>query len=167
MLLRHAKSAWPDVADHDRPLAKRGQRDAPGAGRWLRQAGYVPDLVACSTALRTRETWRLAAAELGTSPPVRFEPQAYGASADGLLELVRQTPAEVGTLLVVGHEPAMSELTLLLAAAGEGDADALERAGLKFPTAAIAVLTFAGGWSDLGPDSAALAAFVVPGDYRT
>jgi phosphohistidine phosphatase len=167
VLLRHAKSAWPEVADHDRPLAKRGQRDAPGAGRWLRQAGYAPDLVACSTALRTRETWRLAAAELGTSPPVRFEPQAYGASADGLLELVRQTPSEVGTLLVVGHEPAMGELTLLLAAAGEGDPDALERVRLKFPTAAIAVLTFTGDWSDLGPGGAALSAFAVPADYST
>src|ERR1035441_5301802 len=73
VLLRHAKSAWLDVPDHDRPLAKRGLRDAPGAGRWLRQAGYVPDLVVCSTARRTSETWELAAAELGASPPVRFE----------------------------------------------------------------------------------------------
>src|SRR6266700_6314858 len=82
VLLRHAKSAWPDVPDHERPLARRGRRDAPGAGAWLRRAGYLPDLVVCSTARRARETWQLAAAELGASPPVRFEPRVYQASAD-------------------------------------------------------------------------------------
>src|SRR6266851_4698449 len=55
VLLRHAKSAWPDVADHERPLARRGRRDAPVAGRWLRAAGRAPDRVICSTARRARE----------------------------------------------------------------------------------------------------------------
>jgi phosphohistidine phosphatase len=72
VLLRHAKSAWPDVADHERPLARRGRRDAPVAGRWLRTAGRVPDRVVCSTARRARETWQLAAAELDASPTVRL-----------------------------------------------------------------------------------------------
>src|ERR1700733_6103572 len=79
VLLRHAKSAWVDGPDHDRPLGKRGRRDAPRAGRWLGRSGYVPDLVVCSTARRTRDTWRLAAAELGATPLVRFEPRVYGA----------------------------------------------------------------------------------------
>ncbi|HEX9542502.1 MAG TPA: histidine phosphatase family protein, partial [Streptosporangiaceae bacterium] len=117
VLLRHAKSAWPDVPDIERPLGKRGQRDAPRAGRWLRQAGYLPDLVVCSTSRRTRETWQLAAAELGASPSVRFEPRVYGAGTAELLDLIRETPDEVETLQVVGHEPAMRELTLLLASA--------------------------------------------------
>jgi phosphohistidine phosphatase len=166
-LLRHAKSAWPDVADHERPLAARGQRDAPGAGRWLCQAGYVPDLVVCSTALRARETWQLAAAHLGASPPVRFEPRVYEAGADELLDLVRESPPEVGTLLVVGHEPTMRQLTLLLAepAATAGDPGTRERVRLKFPTAAIAVLAFTGAWSDLDQGGARLAEFVVPADY--
>ena len=56
MLLRHAKSDWPDVPDRDRPLAKRGQRDAPVIGRWLHDYGYQPEIVICSAALRTRET---------------------------------------------------------------------------------------------------------------
>ena len=107
VLLRHAKSAWPDVPDIERPLGKRGQRDAPRAGRWLRQAGYLLDLVVCSTARRTRETWQLAVAELGASPPVRFEPRVYGAGTAELLDLIRETPDEVETLQVVGHEPAM------------------------------------------------------------
>ena len=70
MVLRHAKSAWPDVPDHERPLARRGQRDAPVMGRWLRAAGHVPDQVLCSTARRARETWQLAQAGLGATPQV-------------------------------------------------------------------------------------------------
>jgi phosphohistidine phosphatase len=167
VLLRHAKSAWPDVPDHERPLGKRGRRDAPAAGRWLRQAGHMPDLVVCSTARRTRETWQLASAELGGSPSVRFEPRVYDASTDQLGDLVRETLPAVATLLVVGHEPTMSELTLRLAAevADGGAPGTLERVRLKFPTAAIAVLPFAGDWSDLGPGRAELADFVIPDDY--
>jgi phosphohistidine phosphatase len=167
VLLRHAKSAWPDVPDHDRPLGNRGKRDAPRAGRWLRQAGYLPGLVVCSTSRRTRETWQLAAAELGSAVPVQFEPRVYQASTDDLLDLVGQTTDEVETLLVVGHEPTMHELTLLLASAvaNGSDSTALERVRLKFPTAAISVLRFAGGWSGLGPGRAELADFVVPADY--
>lgn len=168
VLLRHAKSAWLDVPDHERPLAKRGQRDAPGAGRWLRDAGYVPDLVVCSSARRTRETWELAAGELVPAPPVRFERRVYEASTDQLLDLVGETPDGVETLLVVGHEPTMTQLTLLLAedTINGSDGDTLERVRLKFPTAAIAVLPFTGGWSELGPGGAQLADFVVPGDYN-
>jgi phosphohistidine phosphatase len=167
VLLRHAKSAWPDVPDIERPLGKRGQRDAPRAGRWLRQAGYLPDLVVCSTARRTRETWQLAVAELGASPPVRFEPRVYGANVDRLLDVVRETQPGVETLLVVGHEPTMREMSLLLAAGvTEGsDPDTLQRVRLKFPTAAIAVLAFTGPWPGLGPGRAGLADFVVPADY--
>jgi phosphohistidine phosphatase len=166
VLLRHAKSAWLDVPDHDRPLAKRGLRDAPGAGRWLRQAGYVPDLVVCSTARRTSETWELAAAELGAAPSVRYERRVYEANTEQLLRLVRESPATAGTLLVVGHEPTMSQLTLLLARTAAGHADgALDRVRLKFPTAAIAVLEFTGAWPGLGPGRAQLADYVVPADY--
>ena len=68
VVLRHAKSAWPETCPTERPLAPRGCRDAPAAGRWLREADCVPDLVVCSTARRTRQTWELAAAELGRRP---------------------------------------------------------------------------------------------------
>jgi phosphohistidine phosphatase len=115
VLLRHAKSDWPDVPDHDRPLAKRGRRDAPVAGRWLKREGYVPELVLCSTARRTRETWKLAASEIGTSPQVRYEPEAYAATAGTLLELVRAIPAQYETALLIGHNPGISHLAVLLA----------------------------------------------------
>ena len=156
------------MPDHERPLAKRGQRDAPGAGRWLRKADYLPDLVVCSTAVRARETWQLAAAELDPAPPVRLEPRVYGASANELLDLVRETADEAESLLVVGHEPTMRDLTLLLAGAvADGSSPGtLERVRLKFPTAAIVALAFTGSWPDLGPDGAELTDFVVPADYR-
>jgi phosphohistidine phosphatase len=196
ILLRHAKSAWPEgVADQRRPLAGRGQRDAPAAGRWLGAAGYLPGLVLCSTAQRTRETWQLAGAGLmaalaegrggtaagtgkaaaagrgaegrgadgrGAAPDLRFEQRVYGASAGELLELIREQPAAVQTLLLVGHEPGMSELSLALAGSGPG----LPRLREKFPTAAIAVLSAPGTWSRLRPGEARLLTFVTPRDIR-
>jgi phosphohistidine phosphatase len=177
VLFRHAKSAWPDVADHERPLAPRGQRDAPVMGRWLRDSGCVPDRVLCSTARRARETWQLAQTSLGATPQVTFERRVYQASAAELLALIRPTPPAVGTLLVIGHDPAVQELALLLAAtapdavAGPGpDAAApgpLERMRAKFPTAAIAVLEFAGTWRGLTKGRAQLTAFVTPRDPAT
>ena len=173
ILLRHAKSAWPDVPDHDRPLADRGRRDAPAAGRWLRAAGLVPDRVLCSTAERARETWRLAGAELsgggpGAGPAVTFEPRVYGASAAGLLGLLHEVPGDARAVLLVGHEPAMSELALTLAgpAVDAGRHGELDRIRAKFPTAAIAVLEFTGSWSRLGPGGARLARLVIPSDIR-
>jgi phosphohistidine phosphatase len=169
ILLRHAKSAWPDVPDHERPLAGRGRRDAPAAGRWLRESGNVPDRVACSTARRTRETWQLAEEALGAHPLTAFEDRVYEASAASLLDLARQTPSDVRALLIVGHEPAMRNLTLELADAQPGDDrdQALERARAKFPTAAIAVLAFAVGWPGLAPGQARLTEFVTPSDIRS
>jgi phosphohistidine phosphatase len=169
VLLRHAKSAWPDgVPDRDRPLAPRGRRDAPAAGRWLRKAGFVPDLVLCSTARRARETWRLAEEKVGAHPRTSFEQQVYAASSTQVLDLARQTPADVGTLLIVGHDPAMQELTLELANAepGGAEAEAIGRVQAKYPTAAIAVLVFTAGWPELGPGQARLAAFATPGDFH-
>jgi phosphohistidine phosphatase len=168
VLLRHAKSAWPDVPDHERPLAPRGERDAPAAGRWLRTSGFVPDLVLCSTARRARETWQLAEEKLGAHPDVVLEQRVYGASTDELLHLARETPSGVRTLMIVGHDPAMQSLTLELADAEPGrDADALGRVRDKFPTAGIAVLAFTGAWRDLGPGQARLADFAGPADFRS
>jgi phosphohistidine phosphatase len=167
LLLRHAKSAWPDdVADHERPVASRGRRDAPVAGRWLRSSGWVPGLVVCSTARRARETWQLAAAELAAAPGVSFDRRVYGATAAGLLDLARETEPGTRRLLIVGHDPAMQELTLALASTRAGDQDALGRVRVKFPTAAVAVLEFSGTWPELGPGRARLSAFVVPRDLR-
>jgi phosphohistidine phosphatase len=174
VLLRHAKSAWPEgVPDHDRPLAPRGRRDAPAMGRWLRAAGDVPDLVVCSTARRTRETWELAQPALKATPQVSFERRVYEATAAQLLGLVHGAPPVVRTLLIIGHAPGIPDLALMLAGTAPpaaGDAvppAAAQRMNAKFPTAAIAVLELTGRWDRLGPGTARLTAFVTPRDVRT
>lgn len=171
VLLRHAKSAWPDVPDHERPLAGRGQRDAPVMGRWLHTAGHVPDQVLCSTARRARETWELAQPALGASPPVSFEDRVYGASAPELLDLIHRAPRTAKTLLIVGHDPGIPELALMLAGAaaptlGTVPRSTVDRMKTKFPTAAIAVLELTGNWSQLGPGEARLTGFVTPREVR-
>lgn len=157
MLLRHAKSSWPDVPDQDRPLAKRGRRDAPAIGRWLRDHGYQPDVVLCSGARRARQTWELMAPELGGFPSVTFEPRAYDASALTLLYLARELPGSCRAALLIGHNPAIADLadSLVQPSAEDG-------APGRFPTAAVAVLEFAGGWPDLAPGHARLADFTSP-----
>lgn len=163
MLLRHAKSDWPDVSDHARPLAKRGRHDAPAVGRWLREHGYLPDVVVCSTALRTRQTWELMAPELGGSPSVTFEPRAYEASAQTLLYLAQELPGACRSALLIGHNPAISQLAASLAEPPASD-DPLPSAVLRFPTAAIAVLEFTGDWPALAPGQARLLGFTAPAD---
>ncbi|GAA2285127.1 phosphoglycerate mutase [Streptomyces ruber] len=162
VVLRHAKSAWPEgVADHDRPLGKRGRRDAPAAGRALADAGRLPDLALCSTATRARETWELTAAQWGTPPPVRFDAELYDASVSDLLNVVRAAPEEVGTLLLVGHNPGLQDLVLDLA--GDGLDDTLRAVRTKFPTSAIAVLAWHGRtWRELAPGAALLTEVMVP-----
>jgi len=173
VLFRHAKSAWPDVPDHDRPLARRGARAAPAMGRWLREAGLLPGQVLCSTARRARETWQFAQAGLAATPPVTFDARIYEAAAADLLAVIREVPPATGTLLLIGHNPAIEDLARLLVtanggAAGPGPGGAtpgdLERMGAKFPTAAIAVLEFHGTWPGLAPGEARLTAFVTPRD---
>lgn len=172
ILLRHAKSAWPDVPDRERPLARRGQRDAPVAGRWLRAAGHVPDQVLCSPARRARETWQLVQAGLGDAPlSAAFDDRVYQGSAAQLLDVVRGALPVTSALLLVGHDPAIQELALTLAASTPSGRDnaaplALDRMRAKFPTAAIAVLGFTASWDQLGPGTASLICFVTPRDLR-
>jgi phosphohistidine phosphatase len=160
VLLRHAKSDWPDVADHERPLAKRGRRDAPLVGRWLGASGYVPDAVICSTAARARETWRLASPELaaaapGAAPQVRYEPRVYEASVLGLLMLIREFDPEWRTAAIVGHNPGLAELT-----AGLAGPDAELPAA--YPTAFAAVLGLPALWAEATPGEARLLDFTIP-----
>jgi phosphohistidine phosphatase len=180
ILLRHAKSDWPDVPDRDRPLAKRGRRDAPRIGRWLHEHGYQPDVVVVSDAARTRQTWDLVAPELGGSPAVHFEPRAYAASALTLLYLAQELPARYRTALLIGHNPGLSELATSLAgppesttAAGPPESDRATgpavkdngpRPAISLPTAAVAVFEFTGDWPSLTPGHARLINLTTPAD---
>jgi phosphohistidine phosphatase len=166
ILLRHAKSAWPDVPDRDRPLAKRGRRDAPGIGRWLREHGDQPDVVVVSDAARTRQTWDLVAPELGGAPAVRFEPRAYAASALTLLYLAQELPARYRTAMLIAHNPGLSELATSLAAPPETDTATNNgpRPAISLPTAAVAVFEFPGDWPSLTPGHARLISLTTPAD---
>jgi phosphohistidine phosphatase len=161
VVLRHAKSDWPaGVADHDRPLGRRGVRDSAAAGRWLVEHHDTPELVWCSTALRTRQTWEHVGAALAGTCEVNFEDRVYDASVDDLVQVLRQTPKKTGRVLLVGHNPGVQDLVLALADRASGDARAL--AETKFPTSGLAVLDLDGEWGDLGQGHANLTAFVVP-----
>ena len=162
MLLRHAKSDWPDVPDRDRPLAKRGRRDAPIIGRWLRDHGYLPDTVICSAARRTRQTWELVAPELGGSPSVSLEPRAYAASAMTLLYLVRELSATSRAALLIGHNPGVADLATSLAQPPDHD-----DAPIRFPTAAVAILDVSGDWADLSPGQGRLLDYTTPAELRS
>ncbi|MFH8383905.1 SixA phosphatase family protein [Kitasatospora sp. NPDC018058] len=164
VLVRHAKSDWPDVDDHDRPLAARGRKAAPLAGRWLADHGLVPDLALVSTAVRTRETWALMVAELPTTPETVYDGRLYDIGlGEQLIALLAETPDDVATLLVLGHNPVVHEAADALA--GEAaDEDQLARMRGRFPTAAIAVLTFPGPWQGVGPGAARLTAYRTPKD---
>ena len=140
ILLRHAKAADPDdyATDIERPLRPRGRRDAAAAGAWLREQGLLPDAVLCSPSARTRQTVQ----ELGMNTvPVVYEERVYHGPAPDTLDLVQQTGAEVSTLLVVGHNPTLSELSDMLAP------DALPGTGLA--TSGLAVHRFEGTWHAL------------------
>jgi phosphohistidine phosphatase len=145
VLLRHAKADWPQVADHERPLADRGRKEAPIAGRWLASTGIDLNLTLCSTSTRTRETWKLVVHELPKRPKTIYEERLYDASLGELIALLNETPDDVRDLLLVGHNPGMHALADALAGESDGDALVRMRQG-GFPTAAIAVLGFNGSW---------------------
>lgn len=162
-LLRHAKSSHedPTLADHDRPLAPRGIKATPVVADHLRDAGVTPGVLLCSSAHRTRQTLEL----LGDAVPARcdvlIEDELYQASADALLQRVQRLPDGAMRAMLIGHNPALERLALLLAASG----DRLDRMTKKFPTAALATLEVAiDRWSDLAPGSARLTGFVRPKD---
>ncbi|GAA5163723.1 histidine phosphatase family protein [Pseudonocardia eucalypti] len=152
ILLRHAKSDWThQLPDHDRPLAGRGRREAPLAGRWLSTHTPDIDLVVCSTAERAQRTWRLVAKELAAPPEVRLEEHLYGASVADLLKVARALPDEAGTALFVGHNPGLEEFVV-----------ELTRIYYPMKTSSIAVISWAGGWTDAAPGEALLDAVETP-----
>jgi phosphohistidine phosphatase len=164
LLLRHAKSSHRDssIADHDRPLASRGQRAAEAMAVHMREHGVEPALVLCSSAVRARQTLDGVAPGLGPSPEVRVESELYELSAAGLLGRLQRIPDAVPSTMLIGHNPAIERLALDLA---NGGAD-LAKLARKYPTGALAILEFGGTWSALDADRARLVAFVRPRDLE-
>jgi phosphohistidine phosphatase len=164
LLLRHAKSDWddPEQDDFDRPLAKRGRRAAPEIGAWLARQGWRPELVLCSAAKRTRETWSLVAEALGGAPAVRFERRLYLAEPESLARRVARIDDGVRRAMVIGHNPGIARYALMLASAGGA---ATRRMRAKFPTGAAAWFALdADDWRGGASRPARLLAYVTPAD---
>ncbi|WP_026987150.1 SixA phosphatase family protein [Fodinicurvata fenggangensis] len=170
LILRHAKSCWdnPDLADIERPLAKRGLRDAPTMGRALQARGLAADLVLCSDAQRTRETWSLLAPEWLGDKTVPFQAtrSLYMASAKELLKLCKTTEAQVQRLMLIGHNPGLHELCLRLIGTAR-DPNDMTQLVRKLPTAAFVLLSFpTEQWSMLQEGTGHLELFLKPRDIQ-
>jgi phosphohistidine phosphatase len=168
LLLRHAKSDWSkDADDHDRPLAGRGRKAAPAMARYMRKNDYIPDVVLCSTALRTRETLDVLLAGWKKQPEICYERTLYLADWPVLLANLKKAPASASPLLLVGHNPGIEQLAIALAAQPKTDQERarLQRLTQKFPTAALAVFDVEiESWRDLKAGSAELIDYVRPKD---
>ncbi len=162
ILLRHAKSDWPEgIADHERPLGRRGLADAPRMGAYIESHGLIPDFAVVSTARRTRETWDLVEQELSRSVPVRFDRRIYEARPGALLFLIREVEPSVGTLMLVGHNPGFEEIARFLI--GSGNVEARNLLAEKYPTGALAVIDFnIEDWGDIETRSGSLDKFIAP-----
>jgi len=152
ILVRHAKSAWdePSLSDFDRPLAPRGRKSAKWIGETIRNEGWLPDAILCSTAARTRETLELA----GLAGPKTIYDDAFYALRDAdYVELIR-TDGQGRVLMLVGHNMAISDTAArLLDTVAIGD----------FATGAIAVIDFdARSWPDIAEATGRLVDFRKP-----
>jgi phosphohistidine phosphatase len=166
LLLRHAKSAWSDprLEDHERPLSRRGEQAAKAMADHITRREPRPELILCSTAMRTRQTLAPLVKLLDApAPPIALEKGLYLASEDLLLAHLRSVADDVATVLLIGHNDGIWHLAEALA--GNGPAAALAALREKYPTGALATLRAPDGpWHDLAPGSAELAAFVRPRD---
>ncbi|WP_040161524.1 SixA phosphatase family protein [Nigerium massiliense] len=157
LLMRHAKSSWKtNEADATRPLSGRGTRDAVVAGETL--ADFDIDVLLCSTASRAQQTWQCALMGGASASSVKMRDSLYAAWPEQILDEIRELPSATRTALVIGHQPAMGELIVNLVAASPLSGRVAE----KFPTSAIAVLTFDGSWEELAYGDAVLRAVEVP-----
>ena len=165
-LLRHAKSSWDDprIPDQDRPLSERGRRAAALMATHAASAQIRPDLVLCSSAARTRETLAIVLPSLGDTLRISIEDDLYSFEAREMLDRLRAIPDDVGSVLMIGHNPGSEVLAARLAAGGQD----LERMLTKYPTAALATLDLdAEGWADVRTGCGFLVSFVAPADLGT
>jgi phosphohistidine phosphatase len=159
-VLRHAKSSWDDTAldDRMRPLSDRGVRSARRMAAHLDEQGIRPGLVLCSSAVRTRQTLELVRPGMG-EPGTLIEDGLYAAEVEQLLGRLRMLPTAVGSAMVIGHNPGLQELVLVLSA----PSPAVAAVEAKFPTCALATLdSGAEPWTAFRPGGAELTGVITP-----
>ncbi|WP_448624046.1 SixA phosphatase family protein [Geodermatophilus sp. URMC 64] len=154
LLVRHAQAAH-GGADAERPLTDQGERTATAIGAWLLDAGLTPDRVLVSPARRAVQTWERAGGELKATVEPMVDERIYDNTVEALLAVLRETPEDVRTLALVGHNPSIGELAGILDD-GRGDV------GGGFPAGALAVFALAAPFAALGPGAATLHDFAVP-----
>jgi phosphohistidine phosphatase len=160
-LLRHAKSSWkdPGLDDLDRPLNKRGRETAKTMAAYLRRVKITPDVVLCSTAVRTQQTLKPITKAI-KPPRVAFESRIYGVAQPELLKYLRGLPESVESALMIGHNPGLHDLALALAEAKSRKR--LPPAEGKFPTGAMATFRLDGEWKELRSNGATVLSFTSP-----
>lgn len=154
ILMRHAKSAWDDLslADHDRPLNKRGQASAVVMGDWLRAKGYLPDAVVTSSSARTGQTF----AALGFDVPVSYTRTLYHAGPEVMMDVLKAQTEQ--SVLMLGHNPGIADFAHRLVTH-----PVRHPRFADFPTAAVAVISFdTKGWNDIGWRSGQPIDFAIP-----
>ncbi len=163
LLLRHSESerSDPGTSDQDRMLTERGRLDARSIGIYMARHAIIPGQVLMSPALRAQETWKQAAAAFKPAPPAQSVDRLYDATAHTIFNVIAEAPTHADNLLVIGHNPALHELAMLLIASG--DIDAREFLREKLPTSGLVVIEFAfEDWTKLHPHAGRLERFVNP-----
>lgn len=161
LILRHAKTEPGELGkdDRNRALVERGKREAGQIGAYLASHALTPDGAVLSPARRVQETWTHLA--LKPMPGATTNDNVYEATPQDIFRIVAGTAAQVRSLLVVGHNPSLHEVALMLIASG--DIEARERLREKLPTAGLVVIDFAfDDWRKLHPQSGRLERFVTP-----
>ncbi len=163
LLMRHGKSDWenPFLDDHDRPLARRGQRAAVRMGEWLLAQKLAPDTVLMSSATRVVQTWDHVQSKLAADVTATPDENLYMIGADALISKIRQTDSAVDSLMIVNHEPTLSVATEILAKPPAPPS--CTRAFQKFPTAAIARIELdIKRWSEVRQNAGRFVQFIRP-----
>lgn len=160
VVLRHSKAEQSGPTDFERRLTDRGRLDAAAAGRWLAGRGVVADHALVSAAVRAVETWESLAEGAGWDVEPDLDRGFYAASPETALDLMRATPEEVGTLVVVGHNPTVATLAYMLDD-GDGDPEASAEMATGYPTSALALMAYDGAWADLAEGTASVTGFHV------
>jgi len=163
LLFRHAKAerSEPGMEDRSRKLIERGRKDAARIGAYMASHALVPDRALISPSARTQETWKFAGAAIRSAPAGTPVERLYDATPHAILAAIKEAPASAHTLLVVGHNPGLHELALMLVASG--DIEVREQLREKLPTAGLVIIDFAfDEWSKLHPRSGRLERFITP-----
>lgn len=168
LLFRHAKAerSQPGMEDQARRLVDRGRKDAAKVGAYMASHALIPDRVLTSPSARTQETWKSASTAFRPTPAATTVERLYDATAQAILHVVKEANPAAHTLLIIGHNPGLHELAVMLIASG--DVEARERLREKLPTSGLVIIDFAfDNWAKLHPQCGRLERFITPKSLGT